>query len=154
MCTILLVRVIMNWTTHIVSPKKLRDPNCTMSMRKKYIAVLPSRRPPPCLPSMPTHMQASTCHRQRWICPAGWTVPIVPSLHRHCCTFLSTQCAIIVILLVINIFFSSFNDVDPSHMMLVDCCMLCCRRCGPIAAVWQRRLPWSIKFDCILPNFT
>ena len=32
-------------------------------------------------------------------------------------------------------FFSSFNNVDPSHMMLVDCCMLCCRGCGPIAAV-------------------
>jgi hypothetical protein len=32
-------------------------------------------------------------------------------------------------------FFSSFNDVDPSHMMLVDCCVLCCRGCGPIAAV-------------------
>ena len=28
-----------------------------------------------------------------------------------------------------------FNDVDPSHMMLVDCCMLCCRGCGSIAAV-------------------
>jgi hypothetical protein len=38
-----------------------------------------------------------------------------------------------VILLVI--FFSSFNDVDPSHMMLVDCCVLCCRVCGPIVAV-------------------
>ncbi len=34
-----------------------------------------------------------------------------------------------------NYFFSSSNDVDPLHMMLVDCCMLCCRGCGPIAAV-------------------
>jgi hypothetical protein len=24
-------------------------------------------------------------------------------------------------------FFSSFNDVDPSHVMLVDCCVLCCQ---------------------------
>jgi hypothetical protein len=32
-------------------------------------------------------------------------------------------------------FFPSFNDVDPSHMMLVDCCVLCCRGGGPIAAV-------------------
>ncbi len=47
----------------------------------------------------------------------------------------SMQCAIIVILEVINISFSSFNDVDLSHIMLVDCCMLCCRECGPIAAV-------------------
>ena len=31
--------------------------------------------------------------------------------------------------------FSSFNEVDLSHIMLVDCCMLCCRECGPIAAV-------------------
>jgi hypothetical protein len=50
-------------------------------------------------------------------------------------------------------FFSSFNDVDPSHMMLVDCCVLCCRGCGPTAAVWSRRPPWSIKFDRILPSF-
>jgi hypothetical protein len=38
-------------------------------------------------------------------------------------------------------------------MMLVDCCVLCCRGCGPIAAVWQQRPPWSIKFDRILPSF-
>jgi hypothetical protein len=47
----------------------------------------------------------------------------------------STQRAIIVILIVINIFFSSFNDVDLSYIMLVDCCMLCCREGGPIVAV-------------------
>jgi hypothetical protein len=43
--------------------------------------------------------------------------------------------ALILRLLVINIFFSTFNDVDLSHSMLVDCCMFCCRECGPIAAV-------------------
>jgi hypothetical protein len=48
---------------------------------------------------------------------------------------LLTQRAIIVILIVINIFFSSINDVDLSHIMLVDCCMLCRRECGPISAV-------------------
>jgi hypothetical protein len=48
---------------------------------------------------------------------------------------LSTQHTIIVILIVINICFSSLNDVDLSHIMLVDCCMLCFRECGPIAAV-------------------
>jgi hypothetical protein len=47
---------------------------------------------------------------------------------------LLTRRAIIVILIVIY-FFSSFNDVDLSHNMLVDCCMLCCRECGPIVAV-------------------
>jgi hypothetical protein len=42
---------------------------------------------------------------------------------------------IIAILIVINIFFSSFNDVDLLHIILVDCCMLCCQECGPIAAI-------------------
>ena len=27
-----------------------------------------------------------------------------------------------------------FNDADPSDIMLVDCCMLYCRECGPIAS--------------------
>ncbi len=64
--------------------------------------------------------------------------------------------AIIVILIVINIFFSSFNNADPSHIMLVDCCMLCCLECGPITAVWRWRPPWliySIAFSPILPSF-
>jgi hypothetical protein len=47
----------------------------------------------------------------------------------------STRRALIVILLVINTLFSSFNEVDLLHIMLVDCCMLCCRECGPIVAV-------------------
>ncbi len=112
--------------------------------------------PPPCLPLTPTHMRASTWHRQRLIHPAGWTVPIVPLWHHHHHTSLSTQCAIIVIIIVINIFYSSFNDADPLHIMLVDCWMLCCRECGPIMAVWQRRPPWliySIAFHPILSSF-
>ncbi len=48
---------------------------------------------------------------------------------------LLTQRAIIVILIVINICFSSFNYVDLLHIMLVDCCMLSCRECGPIAVI-------------------
>ncbi len=60
---------------------------------------------PPCLPLMPTHMRASTWHWHRQICPAGWTVPIVPSLHPPRRTSSSTRCAIIVILIVINNFF-------------------------------------------------
>jgi hypothetical protein len=47
-------------------------------------------------------------------------VPIILSLHYHCGTSSSTLCAIIVILIVINKFFSSFNGADPSHIMLVD----------------------------------
>ncbi len=64
---------------------------------------------------------------------------------------LSTQHAIIVILIVINICFSSFNNVDLSHIMLVDCCMLCCRECGPIAAVWRGHPPW---WSCVIVNAT
>ena len=45
---------------------------------------------------------------------------------------------IIVIKVVITIFFSSFNDVALSNSMFVDCCMLCCRECGLIAAVGCR----------------
>jgi hypothetical protein len=45
----------------------------------------------------------------------------------------STRRALIVLSLVMNTFFSSFNDVDLPHSMLVDCCMICCRECGPIA---------------------
>jgi hypothetical protein len=47
----------------------------------------------------------------------------------------STRHALIVLSLVMNTFFSSFNDVDLPHSMLVDCCMICCRGCGPIATV-------------------
>ena len=47
----------------------------------------------------------------------------------------------IVIKIVITIFFSSFNDVALSNSMFVDCCMLFCRECGPIAAVRCRRPP-------------
>jgi hypothetical protein len=47
----------------------------------------------------------------------------------------STRRALIVLSLVMNTFFSSFNDVDLPHSMLVDCCMICCRECGPIATV-------------------
>ena len=47
----------------------------------------------------------------------------------------STRRALIVLSLVMNTFFSSFNDLDLPHSMLVDCCMICCRECGPIATV-------------------
>ena len=47
----------------------------------------------------------------------------------------STGRALLVISLVMNTFFSSFNDVDLPHSMLVDCCMICCRECGPIATI-------------------
>ena len=62
---------------------------------------------------------------------------LVPPPHRRICwlCFLGRRRQRVVILIVINICFSSFNGVDLSHIMLVDCCMLCCRESGPIAAV-------------------
>ncbi len=50
-----------------------------------------------------------------------------------------------------NFFFSSFNNVDLSHIILVGCCMLCCRECGPIAAVWQWHPPWWLNWIAFLP---
>jgi hypothetical protein len=53
-------------------------------------------------------------------------------------------------------FFSSFNDADPSHTMLVDCCMLYCQECGPMSAVGTTPSPWSISliaFYPILPSY-
>jgi hypothetical protein len=47
----------------------------------------------------------------------------------------STRHAFIILSLLMNTCFSSFNDVVLSHSMLVDCCMICCRECGPIATV-------------------
>jgi hypothetical protein len=49
---------------------------------------------------------------------------------------------IVVIVLVINIFLSSFNNVDLLHSMLADCCMPWRQEWGTMAAVGGRRLPW------------
>jgi hypothetical protein len=79
--------------------------------------------------------------------------PIVALLHHCCCLSTSTRRALMVILLVINIF-SSFNDIDPLHMMLVYCCVLCCRVGGPIAAPYDgSNHHGPLRFDRILPSF-
>jgi hypothetical protein len=44
------------------------------------------------------------------------------------------QCILTVISLVMNTFFSSFNDVELPHSMLVDCCMSCCQNMTTVAA--------------------
>jgi hypothetical protein len=49
---------------------------------------------------------------------------------------------IIVILLVINIYFSSFNNVDLLHSMLADCCMRWRQEWGTMAAMGGWRPPW------------
>ena len=62
----------------------------------------------------------------------------------------STRHALIVLSLVMNTFFSSFNDVDLPHSMLVDCCMICCRECGPIATVVLTSFPVSVAIHNFL----
>ena len=44
--------------------------------------------------------------------------------------------------------FSSFNNIDPSHMMLIDFCLLCCQGCGPIGMVqaWVGQKLLNITF--------
>ncbi len=88
-----------------------------------------------CLPLKPTPMWRMLCRCQHQICPAGRTVPIVLSSLRRRRTLSSSRRALMVIEIVINKFVSSFNDADPSHIVLVDCCMLYYWECGPIMAV-------------------
>jgi hypothetical protein len=51
---------------------------------------------------------------------------------RSCVTIRRRVVTNMVIKIVIIIILSSFNDVDPSHIMLVDCCVLFCWECGPV----------------------
>jgi hypothetical protein len=139
-------------STIVVSQKKHECPYEHPQFGPDNSSATPSHPSTPRQPSSIILLGAVTCHYNRQYYPAGWAVPIVSSLHRRRRSSSSMRRALIAILLVINTFFSSFNDVDPSHMMLVDCCVLCCRGCGPIAAVWRRRTPWSIEFDHILPS--
>ena len=153
--TILYHRVIMHWTTHIVLPKKPVTPTARWVCSKIHCRfTLPPF--PPWRPLKPTPMRASTWHRQRRIRLAGWAVPIVLLTLPHFCMPSSKRHAIVVILIVINNFFSSFNDANPSHTMWVDCCMLYSRECGPMSAVGTTPLPWSISsisFYLILPSY-
>jgi hypothetical protein len=58
-----------------------------------------------------------------------------------CGTELGLDPHIIVMLLVINILFSSFNDVDLLRSMLADCCMPQRQEWGTMAAVGGRWPP-------------
>jgi hypothetical protein len=49
---------------------------------------------------------------------------------------------ILVITLVMNIYFSSFNGVDLLHSMLADSCMPWRQKWGTMAAVGGRQPPW------------
>jgi hypothetical protein len=59
-------------------------------------------------------------------------------LHRRC----QHDMHIIVILILINVFFSSFNDMDLLRSMLADCCMPWRQEWGTMAAVGGLRPPW------------
>ena len=97
----------------------------------RYSSATPS---PPHQPSSNISLGASPRRRNRRYHIPGCTAP-------NCCVAASLSPLVDVDAMCINsnitsnIFFSSFNNVDLSHMMLVDCCVLCCRVCGPIAAV-------------------
>jgi hypothetical protein len=58
--------------------------------------------------------------------------------HRRCQHDVHT----VVILIVIHIFFSSFNDVDLLHSMLADCCMPRRQEWGTMVAVGGLWPPW------------
>ncbi len=155
MCTILLVRVIMHWTTHNLSPKKTPWSQLHDECAQKYIAILPSS-PSPLLP-----LDANT--------HVGIHLALVLSnssggLNGAYHSIVASSLSYVLVDAMCNnshinsnkYIFSSFNDADPLHIMLVDCWMLCCQECGPITAVWGRRPPWSIyliAFYPILPSF-
>jgi hypothetical protein len=69
-----------------------------------------------------------------------------PHCHRWCIVH------IIVKIIVINIFYSIFNNVDLLRSMSADCCMPWRQEWGTMAAVGGRRLPW-LACVCILPSF-
>jgi hypothetical protein len=60
---------------------------------------------------------------------------------------------IIVKIIVISIFFSSFNNVDLLCSMLVDCCMPPRQEWGTMAAVGGQQPPW-LACVCISPSFS
>jgi hypothetical protein len=139
-----MVTILFHWRTshqtkQIVLPSQPQCPHLFLS-----------RKPPPPLPppyqlSSNISLGASPRRRNwRYHLP-GCTAPIVALLHRRRCSSTLTWRALIVILLVIYIF-SSFNNVYPSHMMLVDCCVLCCRGCGAAAIVHRSSIAFYLAF--------
>ena len=83
-------------------------------------------------------------HRRRSI-RGCWHRCLQP--HRCCWHFVH----IIVKIIVISIFFSSFNGVDLLRSMSADCCMPRCQEWGTMAAVGGLRPPW-LACVCILPS--
>ncbi len=114
--------------------KKLRDPNSTMSSVRKAHPTLPPDAPP--LPPL-----IANTHVTNAVVLATSNSSSGPN-GTHCFVVVVFLAHIVIVAMRINGHinsnrhnFSSFNDADLSYTMLVDCCMLYCRECGPIAAV-------------------
>ena len=118
----------------IALSKKTCDPNCTMSLRIFIPPFLPPGAPP--LAPLDANTYAAGTVVSATSNPSGGLsgthhfVVVASSSH----FVLNTTCN--GSHLNSNKYnLSSFNDADPLHIMLVDCCMLNCWECGPIAAV-------------------
>ena len=151
MCTILFLGVIVHQPLCIVLSKNPMVPMSTLGCGQITRPQPPP--PPPPAPALVDNIAVSGTHAlESAISSSG-----LHGAHHHVTASLSLHVVVDATCINSHItsnkyFFSSFNNVDQSHMMLVDCCVLCCRGCGPIAAVWRRRTPWSIEFDHILPS--
>jgi hypothetical protein len=85
-------------------------------------------------PLFPVGLSVTIWKALFWKVPRGG--PYFPHL-RH-----QYDVHIIVILLVISIFFSSFNEVDLLRSVLADCCVPRHQEWGAIVAVGGRQPPW------------
>ena len=124
----------MRASMHIASSKKPSDPNSTMSSVRNTPPTLPPGAPP--LPPLIANTYAANNAVLVTSNPSGG----LSGTHRFVVAALSLHFVVNATCngshLNSNKYnFSSFNNADPSHIMLVDCCMLNCRECGPIAAV-------------------
>jgi len=132
-----------------------RDPNSTMSLRKNTSPIRPPHFPPLAPLDANTHagvhLALATSNSSGGLSGAHRFVDVASFLHAVVETMCNSS--------HINsnkFFFSSFNDANPSHTMLVDCCILYCRECGPMLAVGTTPFPWSIvsiSFYPILPSY-
>jgi hypothetical protein len=133
MCTILHLRVMGGATTHIMLLKKNQCPYEHPWLWTNNSSATPSPPPPP--PALVDNIVGSDTHAlESAVSSSG--------LHgAHRCVAASLSLLVVIDATCINSHITSnkkktsFNNVDLSYMMLVDCCVLCCRGCGPIAAV-------------------
>ncbi len=135
MCTILFLGVIVHQPLCIVLSKKKQCPYEHPWLWTNNMSATPSPPPPP-PPALVDNIVVSGTHALE----SAISSSRLHGAHHHVTA--SSLLHVIIDTMCINsritsnkYFFSSFNDVDPLHLMLVDCCVLCCRGCGPTAAV-------------------